>query len=476
VTALHRALNPTGAPVSRLDGVREEGAVRVFDPDERSFLTGALPIVKRVLRAEGVRFRIRDLRSSRRSVGPRNLREVRLHGFQQEVVAQALARQSGIIDVGTGGGKTVLAAAIVAELGLPTLYLVTTRTLLLQTRRALERYLGVAPGIIGASLHVPRDVTVALAQALSEPTKDVRCWSDGLLIFDEGHHAVATRYFALIRRVRARYNYYLSATPFRENNEQAILDALTGGSLTNKAYRSRYLIERGYCTPVEVRFERLQIGGDMREKPFSRLYTEFIVENVERNRRIAAIARQGVEQDRSVLVLVEQKEHGRRLLRRLPAGTVLLHGERSRTFLQQQIARFEQGEIPCVVATAGLFVEGVSIDRIHVLIHAGGLKSRARVIQSIGRGMRRAPGKERCLYVDFFDQDDAGVFRAHSLQRARTLAAEGFDVPHLESSKSSPDSEAPESRRERSASKSDACPNGSAATASIPIFAGKEGE
>jgi hypothetical protein len=78
-----------------------------------------------------------------------------------------------------------------------------------------------------------------------------------------------------------------------------------------------------------------------------------------------------------------------------------------------------------------MFQEGVSIEGIQVLIQAGALKSRVKVLQSIGRGMRCAPGKDRCIYHDFFDDDALGVFRAHSLQRLRVMREEGFEVPSV---------------------------------------------
>jgi superfamily II DNA or RNA helicase len=82
------------------------------------------------------------------------------------------------------------------------------------------------------------------------------------------------------------------------------------------------------------------------------------------------------------------------------------------------------------VATSGLFQEGVSIDGIEVLVQAGALKSKARIIQAVGRGMRLAPGKRACTYVDFWD-DDGGVLLAHSRQRMATLMAEGIRVPSV---------------------------------------------
>lgn len=430
VQRLDRELNAHlfRGPSAAASAVPAERAL-IFEPSDRSFLTGCLPRVKRILRREGVRYRVCDLRPMpcRRILW--KLQDQTLRDYQVDVVERALQRGTGVIDIGTGGGKTLLAAAIAERLGLPTLWLVTTRTLLEQTRRQIRTLFDIEPGVIGSGTHEPRAFTVALAQVVARATEDLSRWSDGLLIFDEGHHAAAATYARLVRRVRARFNYFLSAVPFRQGGDQVVLDALTGGVLTGGTYSARYLIERGYACPVEVRIVPCRITGDMREKPVWRLYEEFLAANPERNSLVAGIARERLELDESVLVLVDRKEHGRRILDLLGDRAAFAHGDLTRAELKALVDRFANGSSRCLVATTGLFHEGISIQGIHALIQAGGLKSRAKVIQSIGRGMRTAPGKRRCLYVDFFDDDEARVLRAHSLQRMRTLREEGFDVP-----------------------------------------------
>jgi superfamily II DNA or RNA helicase len=411
----------------------------VLDPARATFLTGALPIVKRTLRRAGVRFRLRDRRTSAGPAASFELQGWSLRDYQEDVVVAALAAGRGLIDVGTSGGKSLLAAALIARLGLPALYLVTTRTLLHQTVESLRRYLGIEPGIIGDGLYNPARVTAALAQSADSPTIDLSPWRGAVLVFDEGHHAAARTYLDLVRRVDPRYHFYLSAVPFRSGADQVVLDALAGPPLTNRRYSAAFLIERGYACPVEVQLEAGGIEGEMHEKPFSTLYREFIVHNSARNRRIVEVASEAASAGKSVLLLVERIEHGRLLLKALhhrlgdaSAPVVsFVHGGTGRAELQETTSAFAAGRLRCLVATNGLFQEGVSIEGIHVLVHAGGLKSRAKVVQTVGRGMRRAPGKTHCVYVEFWDDDIAGVFRAHSRQRLRVLKEEGFFVPEI---------------------------------------------
>jgi superfamily II DNA or RNA helicase len=336
------------------------------------------------------------------------------------------------VDVGTSGGKTLLATAIIARLGLPTLYLVTTRTLLAQTAEAMRELLGVEPGVVGAGTNRPERLTVALIQSLDDERLDLSPFSGGTLVFDEGHHAAATTYQELIRRVDPRYRFFLSAVPFRSGDDQVVLEALAGpgGRLTGGRYAAAFLIERGYACPVEVRVEVCRISGECAERSFATLYSQHIVANPARNRRIAEIAADGVRAGRSVLILVDHVRHGR-LLERLigPERAAFVHGSTPKCSLHETVEAFAEGRQPVLVATSGLFMEGVSINGIEVLVAAGGLKSRAKVIQSVGRGMRRAPGKRACVYVDFLDDDSGGPLSTHSRERLRVLKEEGFEVP-----------------------------------------------
>ena len=433
VQLLDRILNPHLPRLAVSPDGRIPPPPAVVAPGRAPVLHGARPLAKRTLRAAGIRLRVRD----RRSVLPRaealTLQGFELRDYQEEVVAAALKAGRGLIDVGTSGGKSLLAAAIIARLGLPAFYLVTTRTLLRQTVENLRRHLGIEPGIIGDGVCSPGVITAALVQSLDPEAIDLSRWSGGTLVFDEGHHAVARTWLDLIRRINPRHHFYLSAVPFRSGSDQVVLDALAGAPLTGRRYSAAFLIEKGYACPIEVQIERGLIEGEMYEKPFGTLYREFVVRNDDRNRRLAGIAREAMASGKSVLILVERIEHGRILYKWLgadpPSRLAFVHGKSGRAALHEATAAFAGGEIQGLIATTGLFQEGVSIDGIHVLINAGGFKSRAKVVQTVGRGMRRAPGKTSCLYVDFWDDDAAGVFRNHSRQRLRVLKEEGFFVP-----------------------------------------------
>src|SRR5690606_31261885 len=82
----------------------------------------------------------------------------------KECVTSALADRRGIIEIATGGGKTLIAAHLVREIARPALFLVHTRDLMYQTIRVFERELGIPIGRAGDGQIDLKSVTVATVQ------------------------------------------------------------------------------------------------------------------------------------------------------------------------------------------------------------------------------------------------------------------------------------------------------------------------
>ncbi len=422
---LEKVFNRHLPDLSRYSGA---GGVRIFDADSGRCLTGLVPALQDTLAGLGIPTEVRDERPLlQRSFDWRLSPDIALRDYQQDVVETALAHDRGIVAAGTGSGKTLIGAAIIARLGVPAIWVTTSRVLLEQTVRDLRAALGLEPGVCGDGRWEEGDVTVALVQALEARPDAFRPGQFPLLIFDEGHHAAARTFCAACLRLDPRRSFYLTAVPYRETEDQVVLDALTGGVIASVP--SVDLIEKGWLCPLDIRFLPLDIAGTMTEQPFAALYRQFIVENHARNRRVATLAEHHARAGESVLVLVTHLDHGRRLLELMNEKSAFAHGQLGRRALQQTVADFRARDTRILVATTGLFAEGVNIRGTSCIVYAAGLRSRTRVLQAVGRGMRLAPGKDVCIYCDFIDRDPLGRFLAHSRRRLQVLAEAGFAVP-----------------------------------------------
>ncbi len=402
--------------------------VRIFDADSGQCLTGLVPALVDTLDGLGIRTEIHDTRPTlQRRHDWRLQPHIGLRDYQKEVLASALAHERGIVAAGTGSGKTIIGAALIARLGVPAIWVTTSRVLLQQAVSDLRDALGYEPGVCGAGQWSPADITVALVQALERRPDAFPPGRFPLMIFDEGHHAAARTYCATCLRLEPRRSYYLTAVPYRESEDQVVLDALTGGVVASVP--SIELIEKGWLCPLEVELLPLPMQGKMTELQFGTLYRRFIVENYQRNVHAVTMAERHAADGHSVLVLVAHLDHGRRLLELLDDGTPFAHGRVGRKKLGAMVSDFADRRTPILVATVGLFAEGVNIVGTSCIVYAAGMRSRIRTLQAVGRGMRPAPGKTVCIYCDFLDQDPLGRFLAHSRRRREVLEEAGFAVP-----------------------------------------------
>lgn len=134
------------------------------------------------------------------------------------------------------------------------------------------------------------------------------------------------------------------------------------------------------------------------------------------------IVNEHLDAGRKVLVIVKLLEHGRRLREWIGRGTIFVHGSVD-TERRKEIRReFRNGDIRCLIATK-IYDEGVDLPDMDVLVLAGGGKSQVQALQRVGRALRKAPGKDRAIIVDFMDTHHR-MLRAHSERRLHMYNAE----------------------------------------------------
>ncbi|HIJ91175.1 MAG: DEAD/DEAH box helicase family protein, partial [Desulfobulbaceae bacterium] len=72
-----------------------------------------------------------------------------LRPYQEEAIGAITRHDFGVLEAGTGSGKTVIALAVIAKRRQPTLVLVHTKELLYQWAERARTFLGVETGLIG---------------------------------------------------------------------------------------------------------------------------------------------------------------------------------------------------------------------------------------------------------------------------------------------------------------------------------------
>ena len=263
---------------------RWDGRIHLFSMEDLSFPTGLYLKIVKYFNDLNIEYIIQDNRIS--SIKQFDYRWVHpiiktLHPYQNETVEIAIKKKNGIIQIATGGGKSVVMSKIVQELGRKTLILVHKLDLLEQARKHLQNALGVEIGYIGDGKLDIQDVTVGTVQTivrslgfkylkfmdeeidekkeLKEQDKErVRelLRTVNVVIIDECHHVRSETQQNIMNNVLvADYRIGLSATPMRDQGDDLLIEGIFGEILCKIS--ASYLIENKFLIKPEITFNHI---------------------------------------------------------------------------------------------------------------------------------------------------------------------------------------------------------------------------
>jgi superfamily II DNA or RNA helicase len=84
-----------------------------------------------------------------------------------------------------------------------------------------------------------------------------------------------------------------------------------------------------------------------------------------------------------------------------------------------------------VVIATSILDEGINVDNINAIIYARGMKSSRKILQGIGRGLRKKKDDSCLAFYDFLDYTNS-YLTEHTLNRYEVMKNEGFDIIKLE--------------------------------------------
>jgi superfamily II DNA or RNA helicase len=117
----------------------------------------------------------------------------------------------------------------------------------------------------------------------------------------------------------------------------------------------------------------------------------------------------------NTLILVDRIEAGKELVSRLP-NSVFISGEIKSDVRKEHYDEISGSEGKIIVATYGVAAVGINLPRIFNLVLVEPGKSFVRVIQSIGRGIRRAEDKDS---VEIWDITSSCKFAKRHLTKRK---------------------------------------------------------
>jgi superfamily II DNA or RNA helicase len=355
---------------------------------------------------------------------------IMLRDYQVEIVNNYLQNPQCIQEVATGAGKTLMTAALSRSVEVygRSIIIVPNKSLVTQTEKDYVN-LGLDVGVyFGDQKDYDRTHTICTWQSLNNMMKktksgeaevDIQDFIEGVVcvIVDEVHMAKADALKTLLTGVMARVpiRWGLTGTVPKEKFEsQSLLVSL--GPVISKLSASE-LQDRGVLAQCHVNIVQL-----IDHVEYSNYQSElkYLLEESGRLDTMADLVRR-VNETGNTLVLVDRTECGRQLVARLGEKAVFVSGATKGTKRQEEYDEVADATDKIIVATYGVAAVGINIPRIFnlVLIEPG--KSFVRVIQSIGRGIRKAEDKD---HVQIWDITSTCKFAKRHLTKRKQFYKE----------------------------------------------------
>ena len=349
-----------------------------------------------------------------------------LYEEQQRAIEALEAHRCGTLYATTAFGKTVTAAALIAQKKVNTLILVHTKALLDQWRERLEEYLST--DFQPEEHHKGRGRRKKFQQfgALSSTENTLNgkidiallqsCMSDnevkpfvhhyGMVIVDECHHAPAVNFERVLREVNARYVYGLTATPIRKDGHQPIIFMQCGEiryTADSKSQQAQQSFRR-LLIPRFTSHRNLKADGGN----YAQVIDE-LIENESRNKLILEDVASNLTEGRTPIILTARTAHVDLLVaecRKICPNVIRLVGNDSAKAKREAMAQLSRvpNDEPLVVVATGKYVgEGFDLPRLDTLMLALPVSWKGLIAQYTGRLHRNYPGKTETRIYDYID-------------------------------------------------------------------------
>ena len=380
---------------------------------------------------------------------PQQGKPIQLRDYQVEVINNFLSNPQSIQEVATGAGKTITTAALsysIQNYG-RSIVIVPNKSLVVQTE---EDYINVGLDVgvyFGDRKDFNKQHTICTWQSLNNLLKDTQAGEADFTIqdfledvvcvmVDEVHQAKADALKTLLTGVFSQVpiRWGLTGTiPKAKYEAQALFISL--GNVIGKLSASE-LQDKGVLAQCHVKI--IQLKDDVE---FTNYQSElkYLTED---SKRLEAISNfiKNIAESGNTLILVDRIGAGKELQRRLSnifsvlkdaPDVAFVSGEMKLTERKEEYDEVKTASNKIIIATYGVAAVGINIPRIFNLVLLEPGKSFVRVIQSIGRGIRKAEDKD---FVQIWDITSTCKFAKRHLTQRKAYYKEAnypFDLEKL---------------------------------------------
>ena len=354
---------------------------------------------------------------------------IQLRDYQVDIINKFLENPQCIQEIATGAGKTIITASLsnaVSKYG-RSIVIVPNKSLVTQTEvdyKNMELDVGV---FYGDRKEFGRMHTICTWQSLNvllkntkngdvditiqEFLEDVVC-----VIVDEVHMAKADALKTLLTGVMSQIplRWGLTGTVPKEEYEFMSLRCSLGeviGRLSASELQSQGVLANCHVNIVQL--------ADNVEYANYQSELKYLLETAGRLDYISSLI-ENIRKTGNTLILVDRVAAGQALTERIQ-DAVFVSGATKATARQDEYDDVATSDGKVIVATYGVAAVGINIPRIFNLVLVEPGKSFVRVIQSIGRGVRKAEDKD---FVQIWDITSTCKFAKRHLTKRKQFYKE----------------------------------------------------
>lgn len=372
---------------------------------------------------------------------------------QDKALKELIRYDNGILHAATAFGKTVVSSAIIAQKKINTLIILESSALIEQWKEALKKFLNINEGLLvyetktgrvrkrksligtlqGAHDSMTGIIDIAMAGSLCKKGKYHKMMNEyGLVLIDECHHSASETIANVLKEVKAKYVYGVTATPKRGDGLEKINYMLIGPIRYSYTAKEKAK-EQGIQHLVYPRFTRtVPPRGVITDRMHPNEAYEIIHNNDVRDEQIIEDVKNCVAAGRTPVVLSRYKDHSEKFNERLKSyadHVFLMTGNNSKKKhrkILEQMHQVDKNESLILIATGSLVGEGFDFPRLDTLFMATPVSFRGVVEQYAGRLNRDYAGKENVIIYDYVD-NHIPMFNNMYMKRLKAYKQIGYE-------------------------------------------------
>ena len=422
-----------------------DGKIRLFSPASGEIYVGLLDYVKDYCDKNNISYieeenvdDSRDVvgtvvRGFVKSLKPKSRgKALKVRDYQLEAVRLAISRNRALIVSPTASGKSLIIYSLVRYYqmaGERILILVPTTSLVEQMYSDFEDY-GWSSGTYcqkvyqGYTTKIEKDVVISTWQSIYKmPKKYFEQF--GCVIGDEAHMFKAKSLTGIMTKMHnTKYRFGFTGTLDGTQTHRLVLEGLFGRA--EKVVSTKELMDKKSLAQLKIKCIILK-HSNIREKFSYAEELDYIVTNEKRIDFCCNLLRHLSGNTLCLFQLVEK--HGKVLYDKIGEDNAFfVYGATSAEQREEIRAIVDRSDKSITIASYGTFSTGINIRNINNIVLASPSKSKIRVLQSIGRGLRIAENKNSVLIFDIADDlgNDNYTLR-HFTERLNIYNEEQFD-------------------------------------------------